>query len=75
RQQLVVTIEDNVVRGGFGATLCHTLRDAGDSTEVLSLGLPAEFIATGERGPLLREYGLDARGIAQAISSRLAADA
>ena len=69
--RLVVTIEDNAVHGGFGSAICHALHDAGSRTDVLALGLPADFIPAGERGTLLRDYGLDADGIARAISSRL----
>ncbi len=65
----VVTIEDGVVGGGFGESVKLALarRDerGGPGARVLCLGYPDEFIEHASRGALLRQYGLDAEGVAR----------
>jgi 1-deoxy-D-xylulose-5-phosphate synthase len=63
----VVTIEDNGVHGGYGDAFARTLRAAGDTTPVTSLGLPQEFIPHGTRSAILAEHCLDAQGIAATL--------
>ena len=65
----VVTVEDGIVSGGFGESVKLALarRDerGGPGARVLCLGYPDEFIEHASRGALLRQYGLDAPGIAR----------
>jgi 1-deoxy-D-xylulose-5-phosphate synthase len=64
----LVTIEENVVSGGFGSAVSECLDRAGLSgTPQLRLALPAEFIAHGKRDELLERAGLDAAGIAKRV--------
>lgn len=64
----LVTIEENVVSGGFGSAVSECLDRAGLSgTPQLRLALPAEFIAHGKRDELLERSGLDAAGIANRV--------
>jgi 1-deoxy-D-xylulose-5-phosphate synthase len=65
-----VTLEENVVAGGAGSAVAEALCEAGITLPVLHLGLPDSFPEHGERGAILREYGLDAKGIAAAIEQR-----
>ncbi|MER8029713.1 1-deoxy-D-xylulose-5-phosphate synthase [Streptomyces bauhiniae] len=67
QHRLVVSVEDGVVRGGFGWALADACRSAGVSAPVLPLGLPPAFLAHGSRGALLAECGLDASGITGAV--------
>ncbi|MFN5290213.1 MAG: 1-deoxy-D-xylulose-5-phosphate synthase [Gemmataceae bacterium] len=62
--QLLVTIEENSLEGGFGSAVLEAVNAAGgDSRKVLRLGLPDQFVEHGERQELLSDLGLDAKGI------------
>ncbi len=63
----VVTVEDGVVSGGFGAAVLEHLAPLGIADKVLPLGLPDEFLPSGNADVLLSERGLDAEGIAAAV--------
>jgi len=67
----VVTIEDNTVPGGFGEALARAFRRTAARPELITLGLPGEFVAAGERADLLHAHGLDADGITHAVSGAL----
>jgi 1-deoxy-D-xylulose-5-phosphate synthase len=70
---LVVTVEDGVRDGGFGAAVAWTLADAAVGTPVRTLGLPTSFIPHGDRSSLLAEYGLDEHGIRESVLRHLSA--
>jgi len=67
RTGLVVTLEENVLQGGFGSAVLELLADEGITARVLRLGLPDKFIEQGSQSELRALYGLDAQGISQAI--------
>ncbi len=60
----VITLEDNVVTGGFGAGVLGLLaeREKG-RIPVAVMGWPDRFIEHGSVGQLFARYGLDAQGI------------
>ena len=62
---LVITIEDNGVVGGWGARLAQELRSAGVYTPIREFGIPQEFLPHGGRGELLKEIGLTPQNIAR----------
>jgi len=61
----LVTIEENVVTGGFGSGVLELLAQHGLSVPVLALGLPDEFVEHGGTEVLHRLVGLDAESIAR----------
>ncbi len=66
----VLTIEENVLSGGFGSRVVSLLKESGmDQLAVRSLGLPDEFIEHGGQDMLRRRYHLDATGIAGQVRS------
>jgi 1-deoxy-D-xylulose-5-phosphate synthase len=67
RTPLLVTVEENTLVGGFGAVVDASVREAGLTVPLLTLGLPDTFVGQGPRGTLLTRLGLDARGIADAV--------
>jgi 1-deoxy-D-xylulose-5-phosphate synthase len=69
--RLVVTVEDNVLAGGFGAAVAEVLADEEVRTPLLRLGIPDQFLQHGKRELLLASLGLDAVGIAEQIRKRL----
>ncbi len=63
--RVIVTVEDNVLTGGFGSAVLEYINSQHlNWVKVLRLGLPDKFIEHGQRGLLLKQYGLDAQGIA-----------
>ncbi len=62
----VITIEDNVTVGGFGSII-EDLFAADPSVTVHKFGWPDAFIPHGSQAELMKEYGLDAAGIADRI--------
>ncbi len=65
RHDLIVTIEDHAVTGGFGSAVLEELADTG--ARVLTIGLPDRFIDHGKRDLLLREVGLTPEAIAARV--------
>jgi 1-deoxy-D-xylulose-5-phosphate synthase len=59
----VLTVEENVVAGGFGETVCACLQKNGLQVPVVTLGVPDRFVAHGDPQSLRGQLGLDAGGI------------
>jgi 1-deoxy-D-xylulose-5-phosphate synthase len=60
----VVTVEEGALMTGFGSAVLEAASDMGlDTRRLRRLGIPDEFVQHAERGELLAELGLDARGI------------
>ena len=68
---LVVTIEENVISGGFGEGVLEALSREGINSPVLTLGVPDRFIGHATISQQLNECGLDAPGVAGRIRERL----
>jgi len=67
----VVTLEDNVLPGGFGSSVLELLNSSGSDARVIAFGFPDTPISQGTRGQIFRKYGLDAVSIASRIISKL----
>lgn len=65
RRGRVLTVEENVLQGGFGSAVLELLLDRGLLVPVKRLGIPDTFIEHGSPAKLREKYGLDAQGIAQ----------
>ncbi|MCX7970112.1 MAG: 1-deoxy-D-xylulose-5-phosphate synthase [Negativicutes bacterium] len=65
----LVTVEDNVLAGGFGSAVLEVLADEQLAIPVLRLGWPDEFIVQGSRDQLFNRYQLDAAAIARRIAA------
>jgi 1-deoxy-D-xylulose-5-phosphate synthase len=69
----IVTVEENVLRGGFGAGVLEVVEEAGLSDiRVRRLGIPDEFVTHGRQDFLRSLYHLDALGIARECAEFLA---
>jgi 1-deoxy-D-xylulose-5-phosphate synthase len=67
-QMPVVTIEENVLIGGFGAAVAELLHDQGvENVRLARLGVPDRFIEHGSTPALWSALGLDAAGIIAAV--------
>lgn len=56
--KLLVTVEENVLAGGFGSAVLECLADAGRTVSLLRLGIPDRFVPQGDRSLLWEECGL-----------------
>jgi 1-deoxy-D-xylulose-5-phosphate synthase len=67
---LLVTVEEGVLAGGFGTAVWETLSESGASrTPILRIGLPDRFVTHGSPGMLHKEVGYTGRQIAQRIQA------
>ncbi|GIG60265.1 1-deoxy-D-xylulose-5-phosphate synthase [Longispora fulva] len=69
--RLVVTVEDGVRVGGVGEAIAASLRDAGVSTPVRVLGVPADWHPHGTRAEILADLGLTAQDVARDVTGWL----
>ncbi|MDH4035071.1 MAG: hypothetical protein OEV80_14875 [candidate division Zixibacteria bacterium] len=67
KAKLIVTIEENVLRGGFGQTVGSCLMTDGYRGEFKALGIPDRFVTHGARDLLLKEINLDVEGVVDSI--------
>ena len=72
----IVTVEENVLAGGFGSAVLEALAEAGmEGVSVHRIGFPDSFIEQGTAADQRRRVELDAEGIAQRILSAFFPDA
>jgi len=69
---LLVTIEENVLPGGFGAAVLEHLEDAfaagpGERARVLRVGLPDRYVTHGKPELLRAEVGLTGQSVADRV--------
>lgn len=65
--KLLVTLEENVITGGFGQQVTQFLTDTGQSIRVLQAAIPDRFVEQGSPAKLKEEVGLDASFIVKRI--------
>lgn len=70
---LLVTVEENSLVGGFGSGVAEYLTDSGlaRSVDLLRLGLPDRFVEQGTQEELLTLCGLQPEQMAERIKERL----
>ena len=70
RARRIVTVEENVLAGGFGSAVLEALAEAGlDDVAVHRSGMPDLFIEHGTAADQRHRLQLDAEGIAQQVLS------
>lgn len=67
----ILTVEDGVLKGGFGSAVIEFMCDNGYSAEVRRLGIPDYFVEQGTQEELIRECGFDQGGIENAVREML----
>ncbi len=68
--KVVCTLEDHVLRNGFGCGVIELLADAGITTPVVRIGWPDEFIEHGSVPVLRAKHGLTAENtVAQVLKA------
>jgi 1-deoxy-D-xylulose-5-phosphate synthase len=73
---LMVTIEENVLPGGFGSAVLEHLEDAfaagpGERARVLRVGLPDRYVTHGKPALLRAEAGLTGESVAERVLAAL----
>ncbi|HPT21001.1 MAG TPA: 1-deoxy-D-xylulose-5-phosphate synthase [Bacteroidales bacterium] len=63
----IITIEDGILRGGFGSAVIEFMSDNYYNVEVIRLGIPDYFVEQGTQQELYRECGYDEEGIEKTI--------
>ncbi|HWW71538.1 MAG TPA: 1-deoxy-D-xylulose-5-phosphate synthase [Duganella sp.] len=69
--ELLVTIEENAIMGGAGATVSEFLARENILKPVLHLGLPDIYVEHAKPAQMLAECGLDEAGIEASVRQRL----
>ncbi|WP_114724218.1 1-deoxy-D-xylulose-5-phosphate synthase [Rhodococcus sp. AG1013] len=66
--RMVVTIEDNGLHGGIGATVSAALRWAGVDVPCRDLGVPQQFLDHASRDQIHSELGLTAQDVTRQVT-------
>jgi 1-deoxy-D-xylulose-5-phosphate synthase len=74
--ELLVTVEEGVLAGGFGSGVLEALSDGGalGSTRVLRVGLPDRYVTHGKPALLHREVGFTGKAIAERITAAIGSE-
>ncbi len=63
----IITVEDGILKGGFGSAIAEFMCDNGYKADIRRLGIPDYFVEQGTQEELIRECGFDADSIAAAV--------
>lgn len=68
--RLLVTLEENVLSGGYGEKVRAYVDEIGASAQVLNIAIPDEYVEHGNVELLKREIGIDADSVTTRILTR-----
>jgi 1-deoxy-D-xylulose-5-phosphate synthase len=72
--ELLVTVEEGVLAGGFGSAVWESLNDGGAVVpRILRIGLPDRYVTHGKPALLHAEVGFTGKAIAQRIEAAITA--
>lgn len=69
RHSKIITLEENVLAGGFGSAVTEYFTDQNYKNDILRIGLPDSFIDHGTQEELHKLLGIDPDGITEKIKS------
>ena len=71
--ELLVTVEENVLAGGFGSGVLEHLadRDLLGHTRILRIGLPDRYVTHGKPALLREEVGFTPEAVAEQVAQAL----
>src|SRR5437879_5470369 len=72
---LLVTVEEGVLAGGFGSAVWETLNEAGTTPRILRMGLPDRYVTHGKPALLHEEVGYTGTRIAERVAAALSGEA
>jgi 1-deoxy-D-xylulose-5-phosphate synthase len=64
---LVVTLEDNVIAGGFGAAVMEAFSRAGMVKKVVNIGVPDTFLPFGAAADIIESVGMDPASVVEKV--------
>jgi len=67
----IITVEDGILKGGFGSAVLEFMCDNRYDSEVKRLGIPDFFIEHGTQPELIAECGFDSKSIIKAVKELL----
>jgi 1-deoxy-D-xylulose-5-phosphate synthase len=67
----VVTLEDNVLAGGFGSAVMEVFADAGLVKDVTCVGVPDRFLPFGAPGDVMEWAGMDVDSVVRRVEALL----
>src|SRR5664279_2616959 len=70
--ELLVTVEEGVLAGGFGSAVWETLSDSGLAPRILRVGLPDRYVTHGAPALLHEEVGFTGQRIAERVVAAVA---
>ena len=70
---VIVTLEDHVLKGGFGSAVLEELSNLGLTTPVVRIGWPDQFIEHGKPDDLRAKYGLTVQAALEKLKPYLKA--
>jgi 1-deoxy-D-xylulose-5-phosphate synthase len=68
---LLVTVEEGVLAGGFGSAVWETLNEAGATPRILRVGLPDRYVTHGKPALLHEEVGFTGKRIAERVAAAI----
>ena len=69
---LLVTVEEGALAGGFGTAVWETLNETGSTPRILRVGLPDHYVTHGKPALLYEEVGYTGERIAERVTAALA---
>jgi 1-deoxy-D-xylulose-5-phosphate synthase len=70
---VILTLEDHVLKGGFGSAVLEELNNLGLDTPVVRVGWPDRFIEHGKPETLRAKYGISVEAALEKLLARLKA--
>jgi len=67
RFRKIITVEDGILKGGFGSAVIEFMADNGYHAEIRRVGIPDYFVEHGTLEELYAECGFDVNGIVKAV--------
>ena len=71
QSDLIITVEEGVLKGGFGSAVLELMEKEDIRVPVRCMGIPDVFVCHGKRAELLKKYNLDHEGIANFAKKEL----
>ncbi|MFI5005224.1 MAG: 1-deoxy-D-xylulose-5-phosphate synthase N-terminal domain-containing protein, partial [Solirubrobacterales bacterium] len=68
---LLVTVEEGVLAGGFGSAVWETLNETGATPRILRVGLPDRYVTHGKPALLHEEVGFTGAKIAERVAASI----
>jgi 1-deoxy-D-xylulose-5-phosphate synthase len=63
----IVTLEDGVIAGGFGAAVMEMLSDKGVVKDIICIGVPDQFLPFGSAADVMESVGMDTDSVVERI--------